>query len=213
MYNGDIVGPTIRVTPGQTFTVTVVNNLPAPGFDTSALHNQFKTFDITNLHTHGLHVSSEAPGRRSLVPHCRPPALLLLRLSAPAGYHCVTPGRRRHLHGGCGRHLKYLLVRPARQPHGRDVLVPSSPPRQHGDPRRRWGGWHDHRRRCGECVARGGVLARRDELRPVASEHARADSGGPTIRDQLRQRRRHRRPVRRPRVGKRPRERHPGARE
>ena len=62
MYNGAVVGPTIRVQPGQTFTITVNNSLPAPGFSTAALHNQFKTFDITNLHTHGLHVSSNAPG-------------------------------------------------------------------------------------------------------------------------------------------------------
>ena len=45
-----------------TITITVNNSLPAPGFSTAALHNQFKTFDITNLHTHGLHVSSNAPG-------------------------------------------------------------------------------------------------------------------------------------------------------
>ena len=62
MYNGEVLGPTIKVSPGETLNITVVNNLPAPGFDTSALHNEFKTFDITNLHTHGLHVSSNAPG-------------------------------------------------------------------------------------------------------------------------------------------------------
>ena len=62
MYNGEQVGPTIKVSPGDTLNINVVNNLPTPGFDTSALHNQFKTFDITNLHTHGLHISSNAPG-------------------------------------------------------------------------------------------------------------------------------------------------------
>jgi FtsP/CotA-like multicopper oxidase with cupredoxin domain len=62
MYNGQVLGPTIKVSPGDTLNINVINNLPTPGFDTSALHNEFKTFDITNLHTHGLHVSSNAPG-------------------------------------------------------------------------------------------------------------------------------------------------------
>ena len=62
MFNGNIVGPTIRVSPGDTFSVTLVNNLPLAGFSTASLHNEFKTMDVTNLHTHGLHVSSAAPG-------------------------------------------------------------------------------------------------------------------------------------------------------
>ena len=43
MYNSQPVGPTIRVTPGQTFSVTVANTLPAPGFSTASLHNRFKS--------------------------------------------------------------------------------------------------------------------------------------------------------------------------
>jgi len=62
MFNGQILGPTILVRPGDAFTVTLVNALPPPGFSTAALHNEFRTPDITNLHTHGLHVSSAAPG-------------------------------------------------------------------------------------------------------------------------------------------------------
>merc|ERR1719231_1022356 len=62
MFNGNIVGPTIRVSPGDTFTVTLKNSLPAPGFSTANLHNQYKSPDITNLHTHGLHIGSDPPG-------------------------------------------------------------------------------------------------------------------------------------------------------
>ena len=40
----------------------LTNALPPEQFDTSSLHNEFRDFDITNLHTHGLHVSSNAPG-------------------------------------------------------------------------------------------------------------------------------------------------------
>jgi len=61
-FNGDIVGPTLRVSPGTAFTITLTNSLTASGFDTSSLHNQFRTIDTTNLHTHGLHISGDAPG-------------------------------------------------------------------------------------------------------------------------------------------------------
>ena len=62
MFNGNIVGPTIRVSPGDTFTITLKNNLPSPGFSTASLHNEYKSPDVTNLHTHGLHIGSDAPG-------------------------------------------------------------------------------------------------------------------------------------------------------
>jgi FtsP/CotA-like multicopper oxidase with cupredoxin domain len=54
IYNGDIAAPTIRITPGTTTTtvnVNLVNNLPAPLFSTASLHNQYRSPDITNLHS------------------------------------------------------------------------------------------------------------------------------------------------------------------
>ena len=61
-FNGELVGPTISVSPGDTLTLTLANNLPAAGFDTSALHNEFRDVSKSNLHTHGLHIDGEAPG-------------------------------------------------------------------------------------------------------------------------------------------------------
>jgi len=61
-YNGDIVGPTLRVSPGTTITLTLTNDLQAAGFNTAALHNEFRQISVTNLHTHGLHISGNAPG-------------------------------------------------------------------------------------------------------------------------------------------------------
>ena len=60
LYNGGI-GPTIRVKPGDILSITLNNNLPSTGLDTSAIHNQCRDIDVTNLHPHGLHVSSEEP--------------------------------------------------------------------------------------------------------------------------------------------------------
>jgi FtsP/CotA-like multicopper oxidase with cupredoxin domain len=54
-----IPGPTLRMAPGQTYVVTFQNNLP---YETPVLeHNVFKDPNISNIHTHGLHISGESP--------------------------------------------------------------------------------------------------------------------------------------------------------
>jgi FtsP/CotA-like multicopper oxidase with cupredoxin domain len=54
-----ITGPTMRMMPGETYVLTFKNTLPweVP----SPVHNEFKDPNITNIHTHGLHVSGETP--------------------------------------------------------------------------------------------------------------------------------------------------------
>src|SRR6266508_472419 len=54
-----IPGPTIKMTPGQTYVLTLKNLLPYS--TASAVENDFKDPNITNLHTHGLHVSPMSP--------------------------------------------------------------------------------------------------------------------------------------------------------
>jgi FtsP/CotA-like multicopper oxidase with cupredoxin domain len=54
-----IPGPTIEMIPGNTYVLTLKNLLP---YSTpSASENTFKDPDVTNLHTHGLHVSPASP--------------------------------------------------------------------------------------------------------------------------------------------------------
>ena len=54
-----IPGPTIHMTPGSKYVLRFRNLLPyeAP----SAAHNEFKDPNVTNVHTHGLHISGESP--------------------------------------------------------------------------------------------------------------------------------------------------------
>src|SRR5512138_2565024 len=52
-YNGTYPGPVIRAARGETLKVQLVNNLPK----TTATNILGHTRNITNLHTHGLHVS------------------------------------------------------------------------------------------------------------------------------------------------------------
>ncbi|ROZ76650.1 multicopper oxidase family protein [Ramlibacter sp. WS9] len=97
-YNGQLVGPTLRVRPGETMNVMLNNRLPKETPD--QIQQQFEqenksahlstrpaSFNTTNLHTHGLHVSpvgnsdnvllAIAPGSRFgyevKVPRSHPP--------------------------------------------------------------------------------------------------------------------------------------------
>lgn len=55
-----IPGPTMFLSPGEKYVLRFHNQLPyeAPNPD----HNVFKDPNISNLHTHGLHISGESPG-------------------------------------------------------------------------------------------------------------------------------------------------------
>jgi FtsP/CotA-like multicopper oxidase with cupredoxin domain len=54
-----IPGPTMFMTPGETYVLTFKNNLPYA--DPSPEHNVLKDPNISNIHTHGLHISGESP--------------------------------------------------------------------------------------------------------------------------------------------------------
>lgn len=60
-YNGRLVGPTIRVRRGTTFTINLINELPATSEPPLTVgptqEDKPHDFHTTNLHTHGLHVS------------------------------------------------------------------------------------------------------------------------------------------------------------
>lgn len=55
-----IPGPTMGMKPGNKYVLSFKNTLP-PSVP-SPEHNVFKDPDISNLHTHGLHISGESPG-------------------------------------------------------------------------------------------------------------------------------------------------------
>lgn len=54
-----IPGPTLKMSPGNKYVVQFHNTLPYQ--PASAAENVFKDPNVTNLHTHGLHISGEAP--------------------------------------------------------------------------------------------------------------------------------------------------------
>ena len=58
--NYSIPGPTIVMEPGKKYVLQFRNTLPYE--EPSAEHNVFKDPNITNVHTHGVHISGESPG-------------------------------------------------------------------------------------------------------------------------------------------------------
>jgi len=59
-FNGGIPGPTLRMNPGETFYITLYNNLQVSNdVPCSTTGSQYCETATTNLHTHGLHISSK----------------------------------------------------------------------------------------------------------------------------------------------------------
>ena len=55
-----IPGPTMSMVPGNKYVLSFHNTLPYEAPDPR--HNVYKDANISNLHTHGLHISGESPG-------------------------------------------------------------------------------------------------------------------------------------------------------
>lgn len=116
-YNGAVVGPTIVAAPGDTLYIRLVNRLP----DVAAVHPQVPpppmhaagfSFNITNLHTHGLHIAPEgsgpidpATGRRAIesdnvLLELKPGEEQLYEIEIPEGHAAGTFWYHAHVHGG-----------------------------------------------------------------------------------------------------------------
>ena len=78
-YNGASTGPTLRVHPGDTVTVNLVNNLSKP----------------TSLHTHGLHVSPDQDNPFTMVD---PGQTLTYRYNIPTDQQAGTYWYHPHVH-------------------------------------------------------------------------------------------------------------------
>ncbi|MFY0598593.1 MAG: multicopper oxidase domain-containing protein [Cyclobacteriaceae bacterium] len=109
-YNGKLVGPTLRVKPGDSLLVNLVNNLPAYGkpepCDPYVTHsdgvdpNYIDTmrFNRINLHTHGLHVSPMGQGDNIFV-NLTPGCSFQNRIGIPTNHATGTFWYHPHVHG------------------------------------------------------------------------------------------------------------------
>lgn len=108
-YNGQLVGPTLRAKPGDVLNILLDNRLPAESAnevaaqikqesDSAFINTRPHSFNTTNLHTHGLHVSPVGNSDNVLLaipPQSKLPYEIKLPSNHPSGafwYHAHTHG-------------------------------------------------------------------------------------------------------------------------
>ena len=102
-YNGRLVGPTIRLHPGTPLNVRLINNLR---YARSGTHspNIPHGFNITNLHTHGLHVSPQSPAD-DVFMEIGPGEAFDFEFDIPADHPAGTFWYHAHKHGSTALQL------------------------------------------------------------------------------------------------------------
>lgn len=96
-YNGNLVGPTLRASPGDVLYITVKNDLaPEPTFTGNM--NTLHGFNTTNLHTHGLHVSPSGISDNVLLT-IAPGATQQYEIRIPKDHDAGTFWYHAHVHG------------------------------------------------------------------------------------------------------------------
>lgn len=96
-YNGNLIGPTLRVKPGDTINLDIFNNFPENTHDQRSgafPHGQF----TTNIHTHGLTVD---PGGISdnVFREMTPGNVYPVEVKIPSNHECGTFWYHPHKHG------------------------------------------------------------------------------------------------------------------
>jgi FtsP/CotA-like multicopper oxidase with cupredoxin domain/peroxiredoxin len=103
-YNGGIVGPVIRVSPGDRLKIKLQNGIAKAEPDTppsSKNPNAANGFNITNLHTHGLHVSP-AGWADNIFKEIGPGETAEFCYDIPADHPAGTFWYHPHRHGSTG---------------------------------------------------------------------------------------------------------------
>ena len=104
LYESSIPGPTLRLKRGDKVRVKMVNNLDETkcGFTSGAIVSNGEM--ITNLHTHGLHVSSEEP-QDNVHVQIRPGKYYTYEYQIPADHLGGTHWYHPHHHGSTSAHV------------------------------------------------------------------------------------------------------------
>jgi FtsP/CotA-like multicopper oxidase with cupredoxin domain len=113
-YNGGLVGPTIRVRPGDTLFVNLTNNLPDPDPSCPAGpikdHNKPNCFNSTNLHTHGFHVSPAGNSDNVLLNILPGGTLFPYQFDIPKNHPSGTFWYHSHRHGSTALQVSSGMV-------------------------------------------------------------------------------------------------------
>ena len=102
-YNGKLVGPTLRARPGDVLRITLKNEL-APELEFSGTMNTLHSFNVTNFHTHGLHVSPAGISDNVLL-EVGPQSSQEYEIVIPADHPAGTFWYHAHRHGSTAAQL------------------------------------------------------------------------------------------------------------
>nr|XP_018667701.1 putative multicopper oxidase GMC1 isoform X1 [Ciona intestinalis] len=97
LYNGEFPGPTFTVKQGDIFNLKLNNKLQQPDYRTNE-ENVYRFPNSTNIHTHGLHISSKVPQDNPFLkvpPNSTYDYVFDIKTDHPAGTYWYHP----HLHG------------------------------------------------------------------------------------------------------------------
>lgn len=103
-YNGKLVGPTLRVRPGDTLRITLDNQLPVEDMGMPHVINTIGALNHTNLHTHGLHVSP-AGNSDNVLLDIAPGEQFEYEIKIPEDHVPGTYWYHAHLHGSTATQL------------------------------------------------------------------------------------------------------------
>ena len=101
-YNGAVPGPTLRLRAGEELRLKLSNDLPGTGEVCDKDHvNQPHCFNATNIHTHGLHVSPQAPSDDVFL-RIQPQTEYQYSFQLPKKHPAGTFWYHAHVHGSTG---------------------------------------------------------------------------------------------------------------
>ena len=104
-YNGDLVGPTLRVKPNDLIDINLINSLPPETSPPPPNENTPHGFNTTNFHSHGLHVSPSGESDnvlRSMPPKTNdgdPAPTYPVKIQLPEVHPAGTYWYHAHRHG------------------------------------------------------------------------------------------------------------------
>ena len=96
-YNGKLVGPTLRAKPGDTLYILLKNDMEPENWHPDMM-NELNSFNTTNLHTHGLHVSPGGISDNVLI-QVGPKATQAYEIKIPSDHVPGTFWYHAHRHG------------------------------------------------------------------------------------------------------------------
>jgi len=118
-YNGQLVGPTLRVKPGSVMDINLVNKLPIESGDeikqqieqeasSAFIDTKPHSFNTTNLHVHGLHVSPSGNSDNVLLA-IPPQTSFPYEIKVPANHPAGTFWYHAHAHGSTAIQVGSLM--------------------------------------------------------------------------------------------------------